>query len=1032
MLQPATILGKRKDHDSGTPVRPKPFKVPKLDPCLDKDAPVIISHSPVHQRLLNSLKIPFGVQFEIHRLALRHGFDALDLTLLDDLKGKNNSVAIPSVPGLFGQTETSVEDGAFAKEIAAKAPWAELDLEDRYLSRNPLAGLGNFSETEGWFGGKAHFKGNIQSGYKIALKPPELGTSSRFARRFGSGRFLTLSITKQLLNQGEKLIDFLRRPFILAGLVFRAFDAKDGNVFLISTNEIVEGSRINPHRTISGLFSLSDFWDWHNRLVLDEKQSMAKWTARFALGRSNSVPVLRLNEGAIGEIPDLKSETGSDMTDGAGLVNKAALRLIFHKLELDAWPTAIQVRVAGAKGLLVMAPEDIQETPKIWLRPSQVKVKHNLKELGNDPVLHTIDLLRTSHCRTNCRLSVETIINLAENGVPTSVFLKLVETAMVNLVTPLITWEGENAMTDLWYAVARTGGVIAARLARQETVLARQKGYSEREVEDDDEEDTENQPQSTAWWVDEISGCPSSLEETVLGLLDSGFCPQTCSVLRSKLEKVVDGCLNRYIGSYRIDLPVGMSATAFLVPDPYGVLEEGQFFLKSTHFDFVAKDGLPTEVLSGPALITRHPCKLPTDVQKWTAVDRPELRFLTDVIVLSTKGARRAADFLGGGDYDGDKGLVIWEPEIVATFKNAPLEYSLEPAHVAGAFSKKVETVGDFLLRTQKLSLEETLREKQSYCLNALREIAVVGQYSNWHMHATYTLGYTHPETIRLAYMFCKTLDGSKTGLQVLPSVYNADKRAFDKRPPAWKEGAKKVQQGDQTNMLNLQRGRDLGPFIMDELFRLTDRWTRTTWGHKLKEDVNCRFRNRQPHVIDDDLTAPWLAFAEKEKTRMELQNEQNAKIIALATHAQNNDKLKETAAEVLSAVKRSVPSDMDLIVEHVEVVYTKHKSKIDRNFSKLKIERRQDILRELSGEFASGVAKLSMDQDQAARLMASYAYWYDCEQHKSRYNAWTRFPWDVAYRELCLIKTKASKTMKPVASTFYNRFSMRMARSRA
>lgn len=34
---------------------------------------------------------------------------------------------------------------------------------------------------------------------------------------------------------------------------------------------------------------------------------------------------------------------------------------------------------------------------------------------------------------------------------------------------------------------------------------------------------------------------------------------------------------------------------------------------------------------------------------KWMAVDRPELRHYTDVILISVKGARRGADWLGGG-----------------------------------------------------------------------------------------------------------------------------------------------------------------------------------------------------------------------------------------------------------------------------------------------------------------------------------------------------------------------------------------------
>lgn len=74
-------------------------------------------------------------------------------------------------------------------------------------------------------------------------------------------------------------------------------------------------------------------------------------------------------------------------------------------------------------------------------------------------------------------------------------------------------------MFDLWISVARAGGVMAQRSAR--AGLSRVKGYAEKSDPnelDEDEDVLEPVPveeRSTAWWGDEISGCPSSLEETV-------------------------------------------------------------------------------------------------------------------------------------------------------------------------------------------------------------------------------------------------------------------------------------------------------------------------------------------------------------------------------------------------------------------------------------------------------------------------------------------------------------------------------------
>ena len=65
-------------------------------------------------------------------------------------------------------------------------------------------------------------------------------------------------------------------------------------------------------------------------------------------------------------------------------------------------------------------------------------------------------------------------------------------------------------------------------------------------------------------WADRISGCPSSLEETVMVLLDSGFTPQGSIVLREKLHAVIKGSIDSYVLRYRIH--VLMSCSALMVP----------------------------------------------------------------------------------------------------------------------------------------------------------------------------------------------------------------------------------------------------------------------------------------------------------------------------------------------------------------------------------------------------------------------------------------------------------------------------------
>jgi RNA-dependent RNA polymerase len=224
-----------------------------------------------------------------------------------------------------------------------------------------------------------------------------------------------------------------------------------------------------------------------------------------------------------------------------------------------------------AQGVLVQHPDDTHETPRIWLRSSQVKIKHP-DDQTRDPAFLVVDIVRSSHTRTPSRLSVETIINLAENGVPKTAFIKLIQEGLEAIVAPLVQWEGPDAMRDLWNAVARAGGVMSARRAREEAGLARVMGYSNRDAEDIEEDDEDGfqeledvlQQRSSAWWGDQISGCPSGLEETVMYLLDAGFTPHNCAVLREKLEKIVKGCVNNFVRGYRIDVP--MSCISTLVP----------------------------------------------------------------------------------------------------------------------------------------------------------------------------------------------------------------------------------------------------------------------------------------------------------------------------------------------------------------------------------------------------------------------------------------------------------------------------------
>lgn len=276
------------------------------------------------------------------------------------------------------------------------------------------------------------------------------------------------------------------------------------------------------------------------------------------------------------------------MTDGAGKINRWSLKQIRHRLNWEDKPTAIQTRIFGTKvslfcwvfndlflpesgqGLLIDDGRNPEEHAVVEIAPSQRKIRFQ-ENIEIDPAHRIIDVIRGSHTKTPCRLSVETIINLAHNGVTKKVFLELLQKGLADLVEPLLDWDSPEAMRKLWTNVRRLGGVMGARRAREEAGLARVKGFSEREAEEIEIQDEEDfnpvelaEQRSSAGWADEVSGCPSSLEETIMYMIDSGLTPKENPLLRDKLDKFIRSRLTIYIKSYRIDVP--MSASAFLVP----------------------------------------------------------------------------------------------------------------------------------------------------------------------------------------------------------------------------------------------------------------------------------------------------------------------------------------------------------------------------------------------------------------------------------------------------------------------------------
>jgi len=193
-----------------------------------------------------------------------------------------------------------------------------------------------------------------------------------------------------------------------------------------------------------------------------------------------------------------------------------------------------------------------------------IKVKHSTDVISNDITLRTIDVLKVSHPPGCGRLNYQTIINLAENGVPEKAFDNLVRTRLEEMAEVFTSLDNVEDQKRIWREACATGGVMGARLARRHRELARLVGHQKTRPDDlETDGDTDlSTPQSTPWEWDQTSGQPSSLAETVMAALDSGM--YDVPAFREKLRNMVGSLLEQYALSYRTEIP--MSLVAFIAP----------------------------------------------------------------------------------------------------------------------------------------------------------------------------------------------------------------------------------------------------------------------------------------------------------------------------------------------------------------------------------------------------------------------------------------------------------------------------------
>ncbi|KAG8910737.1 hypothetical protein FRC01_006159 [Tulasnella sp. 417] len=584
---------------------------------------------------------------------------------------------------------------------------------------------------------------------------------------------------------------------------------------------------------------------WGGRIEQRAVMLSTKWSARFKLGLSASQPVLLFETANIHFIDDTLSKSRDHregatpaeqvMNDGCGLINRAALKLIQRQKGLPGLPTALQGRIAGAKGLWILDPNDQANRPHIWITKSQKKIHYTDQELEEDPSRRIFDLLRVAKVKESVRLSAQPIINFAHNGVPHTVFSELLKEGLQSSIDQILEdWKSDDAVA-MWSMVFNRSGVGNIRKRRYEKFSERIFGNFRDTKETEDHlltskgflssGDIDNFDTSAP---DPNSGWPMERAEQIIVLLQAGFTPSKCRHLASLMKTYLEREVTRITQDCHI--PVKRSAEVFAAPDFSGTLKAGEvFFRSSQQCELIDEPAITDDTLRGDiiasrfgirpsSLIFRNPIKTPSDARRVKAVDYPQLQEFRDVLLFSIHGERSQASILAGGDYDGDTICMIAEPRLVNTFIDSSLKFADPPA----GFKKHLETTArsghEILNKISLLNEAESIRELQMVLLDTVtRENHRCGRYSNMSDIATYIYGYDSAEAHYLSYMYFNELDAAKSGVRVKKDVWKRDSEEFrGLNQPACM--GKRRDENLQLQKQEPQRPQNLGPFVLDDL----------------------------------------------------------------------------------------------------------------------------------------------------------------------------------------------------------------------
>ncbi|CAI7604766.1 unnamed protein product [Penicillium glandicola] len=697
--------------------------------------------------------------------------------------------------------------------------------------------------------------------FKLRLNPLKLERTCRFHRRFGSDRFLTITVPaadRHPIHHNEPVLResiaswLTRNDHRCLGRTWRAFYVEEVKtkgkakgeprfqveLIAIDGNDFDHGHQlppvVAPPRQQSDNYtpmSVDALLEWHMPKIANANQSNCKLFQRISLGLSKTFATVRLKPTQILRLRDHPSRTV--MNDGCALMSRTLANHICDQLGITtATPSCFQARIAGAKGLWMVdchqSSVHAMKDDDIWIQisDSQLKIHPHPQEWA-DPVDDeklTFEVVNWAKPLHPVDLNIQLLAILENRGSVKEYIAKLMR-------------DGVQRLYDDFLEVLRSNSPVACRALLQKL---RPSG-----------EDGTGKARRLEQWV-------TSDAESIIRFSEAGFAPRDFFPLRMKIRQFLTWFLKRQVEELKIQVP--LSTYAYCIADPYGILgpDEVHFGFSNNWRD--PQGQFEDNLLDGvDVLVGRVPAHLPSDIQRRRAVWKTELRHFKDVIVFPTTGSFPLAGMLSGGDYDGDKPWICWDPMIIEKFHDSPMPSHEYPAEHYGLTNHSVPMAS-------LESTEDFLEGAFAFNLN----LSNLGLCTREHEKLAYDESVDFPKAKELACLLGHLVDGRKGGFHLSEQAWKEYRKTISLKKralPAYRNPERKPKSSNIVDYLKFN-------VAQSELCRILS-------------DLNEAFpENDIQNQLDDDLLRPWSEADEASKSKSE--------------HSQD---LKDTLAEIRKSI---------------------------------------------------------------------------------------------------------------------------------